>query len=83
MQHVYLKCTYEIIGMPGFFAKLKDFIGEFRIEQQPIQDIEPGVVTISFSTDLVQIEEGKPRQVELIAENNESGWDFTGISKCY
>jgi hypothetical protein len=81
MQHVFFKCTYEIIAMPGFFTKLKAFIGEFRIEQQPIQDIVPGVVTISFSTDRVQIEEGKTRQVELIAENNEIGWDFTGINK--
>jgi hypothetical protein len=83
MQHVFFKCTYDIIEMPGFFKKLKSFIGEFRIEQQPIQDIETGVVTISFSTDLVQIEEGKTRQVELIAENNQHGWGFTGISKCY
>lgn len=83
MQQVFFKCTYDAVAMPGFFKKLKAFVGEFRIEQQSIQDIDTGVVTISFSTDLVHIEEGKPRQVELIAENSETDWAFTRISKCY
>lgn len=81
MQNVFFKCTYEVIGMPDFFKKLKAFIGEFRIEQQQIQDVEPGIVTISFWTDKVQIEEGKTRQVDITAENNENGWDFIALSK--
>jgi hypothetical protein len=90
MQHVYVKCSYEIIGMPNFFEKLKAFVGEFRIEQQPIEDTYPGCITISFYTDKVNIEEGKKRQVDLTAKKNGmvlrsngdlfEDWDFTEIN---
>jgi hypothetical protein len=81
MQQVFCKCTYDVIGMPGFFKKLKAFIGDFRIEQQSVQDAELGVVTISFWTDKVFIEEGKTRQVEIIAENKDGDWNFISIEK--
>jgi len=90
MQNVFVKCTYEVVGMPGFFKKLKEFVGEFRIEQQPVQDIEPGIITISFYTDKVRIEEGKTRQVDIVAEwrtinlqpENKivNEWDFVKIN---
>jgi hypothetical protein len=46
-----------------------------------VQDAELGVVTISFWTDKVFIEEGKTRQVEIIAENKDGDWNFISIEK--
>jgi hypothetical protein len=67
---VYIKCSYELIALPGFFKKLKDFVGHFRIEAQGIKDSYDGIITISFYTDKVEIPEGKEAQVELVAQSS-------------
>lgn len=67
MQLVYSRLTYEVISWPRFFVKLREFVGEFRIEQQTVQDSINGIITISFTTDKVSFEDGKQREVCLIA----------------
>lgn len=83
MNNVYVKIQIELIEtLPSFFTKLKAFIGEFRIEQQSVNEIATGVMTVSFWTDKVIIPEGESKQVDLEAMNLEDGsWQFTKINR--
>lgn len=83
MNIVYTKVSIDLIDeTSGFFRKLKRYVGYFRVEQQTVEEVYSGVLTISFSTDKVSIKEGEPRNVYLIAKKNEKGsWYFTGIEK--
>lgn len=79
---VYFKCTYDILGMPDFFEKLKEFVGHFRIEPQQVDDSYRGIVTISFFTDKVEVKEGEYAQVDLeINRDSFWKWNFSGINK--
>jgi hypothetical protein len=80
MRQVYIKAYYSILELPNFWRKLKRFLGEFRIEQQSMEDSIRGIITISFHTDKVEIPEGEDRQVILECRSNERGsWYFTSI----
>lgn len=93
MQLVFARLGYEVLGWYGFFDKLQQFIGEFRIEGQTFEDISARRVTISFYTDKVHIDAGRSRQVELTARRteviiNEAGnmiqdWEFIQIAPAY
>lgn len=84
---VFCRVTLECIDFSsGFFKKLKAFVGDFRIEQQQIDDMgfgnRLGVMTISFFTDKVQFKEGEKRIVTLEAKVEENkDWNFTTIEK--
>lgn len=81
MNKVYCKIALDLIdGLIGFFGKLKEFVGEFTIEQQTVYD--KAVITISFYTNKVKLSEGEDRQVLLEAKSKEDGdWEFTRIIK--
>lgn len=82
MQNVFCKISYECFELPGFFKKLTDFIGHFRIEQQTVTESFDRVITISFCTNKIQVKEGESRQVDLIAENKPDGtWQFKEITQ--
>jgi len=81
-QIVFTRAAIELIDQqPGFFKKLKDFVGEFRIEEQPIEDIGR-TITFSFAYNEIEFIEGEARQVVLVCEkNSDGGWRFESIEK--
>jgi hypothetical protein len=83
MQIVYAKIQYDLIDTtPNFFAKLKRYVGLFRVEAQDIHDYLNGVMTVSFYTNKVEIKDGESALVHLEAKRNKRGsWYFTNIIK--
>ena len=83
MTLVFVKISLGVVDeFKGFFAKLKEFIGDFRIEGQDVYDVDKKVIKVSFYTDKIEIKEGESRQVEIHAASSPDGsWEFTGIEK--
>lgn len=83
MQNVFVKIRLDLPdSLPGFWRKLKRFLGYYRIEAQDVYDADCNRITISFFTDKVEIKEGELRQVEIVAKRNKRGsWYFTHIEK--
>ena len=65
MTHVFVKVTYEVFNIQGFFTELKKFLGHFQIEQT-IGESHIGVFRMWFWTDKVEIKEGEIRQVDIL-----------------
>lgn len=84
MQIVYCTISVPLLDeLPKFWAKLKAFVGDYRIEPHPLdQWVNNDEIIISFFTDKIEFAEGERRRVVLTAKNKENGeWDFIEIIK--
>lgn len=70
MSHVFAKCHYGVLDIPGFFSQLHKYLGHFQIEQS-IEDSHNQCFSIWFYTDKVEIKEGESRQIDLMATQND------------
>lgn len=61
MTRVFVKVSYEVFNLTGFFTAFHKFVGPFRIEQTEQESIDK-MFAIWFYADL-DIKEGESRQV--------------------
>lgn len=82
MTQVFCRIQLQITEMPKFWAKLKRFIGHYRIEAQSFEDSEREQIMISFYTDKIKFAEGERKQVDFLAKRNDKGsWYFIDMQK--
>lgn len=81
MIKVFATASLQLIDqLPGFFGKLKEFVGEFSIDGMA-NNYQNDSIVISFYTDKVKFAEGEERLVCLECKNENGEWNFTNINK--
>lgn len=81
-QKVFFKTSLALIDtLPGFFGKLKEFVGEFTIEGQDFTTYPQGELVFSFYTDKFNMGEGEDRMVDIWFTKIGQGWEFMTIQR--